>query len=1237
MKNPLPQLINFMPILLLVWVSSCQQSANVPFPENPSAYQQPVVHPFELPEPDSLGWKEITADLLPSHVAVPLDFDKIPSQPFSIHDFKPLNSPLSKIPFDWNELQDISYHLDSAASEQISVRLQLLEEPVISKLGALGKSELSTAGILRIAQTEGLLGNRIYSMVQDQNDMIWIATDRGLARFTGDQFENYNVLPRNPDGLIDFIGDMEITPEGHILLLSNLSGLYELDAKKGVIQNYQIGGQFARTYADGKGLIWLGKLGDAPHVLDRKTKTLRRLDLPEEIIAGGSAGVFVDSKDNVWFGMNGKVGIYNPGRTHIKIIRDGLEQGPNEFFYDFTENSNGEIWFSSVTKGAKGVSLREKHVLNLGEEQGFDGVARGITFDLHDRMWIADNDVVRIYDPQKNSIKKILTNANFNTLGFPAQTITDRKGNIWVGTELVGALLIDPDGMMSEHFSVTDGLASNEVWGVEEDPDGKIWMATYEGINIYDPVEERIYRWTFPDAVSTNNHRSISKISDYELLIGSLDGFVIVDFDRMVGDVYSLKPAVARIAWKSIRDGRGNIWIGTNDGVLQFNPEQNKLFKADQFSGLSSSRVWLLERDAQDRIWLGNEIGVDVLDASREKVYYLSRSNGLTSDYTAILLQTSKGEMVVGSDAGMSLIDLAQETITNLTPEQGLEPPVMYDMVEVGEDLHIGSENGIIVARRPNPDHPNDQWRFFNYGKREGFPFNDYNQATAVYTSTGNIWWGAAPVLTVNIQVPKTDTVPPKVVLTQVNIMDQNPDFLGNDYLKSNLTAEDTIWNTDHTDYYFKSDIPNDSSYLMQNKIVWDTVNLVTKLPIGLVLPHHQNSMNFSFINPNVQGRDKIVYRYILEGADDAWSEISPRSTTQNYYNLVPGAYTFKVATRGFNGSWSEPASIHFTISPPWWQTWAAYLTFSLIFGGFVYGVVQLRSQYLQKENRILEERVSHRTAQLKKSIDNLKNAQSQLVQSEKMASLGELTAGIAHEIQNPLNFVNNFSEVSSELLEEMKEELEKGDFEEAKTISIDIQSNLEKINQHGKRADAIVKAMLQHSRSSAGTRSMTNINLLADEYLKLAYHGLRAKEKSFNAQLKTDFDPEVGEINVVAQEIGRVLLNLINNAFYACAERKQLAQEQDYEPSVEVHTQRKGKWVEVKIKDNGSGMPAAVKEKIFQPFFTTKPSGKGTGLGLSISYDIVKAHGGEMSVESKEGIGTEFYFRLPLETQKNG
>jgi signal transduction histidine kinase len=292
-----------------------------------------------------------------------------------------------------------------------------------------------------------------------------------------------------------------------------------------------------------------------------------------------------------------------------------------------------------------------------------------------------------------------------------------------------------------------------------------------------------------------------------------------------------------------------------------------------------------------------------------------------------------------------------------------------------------------------------------------------------------------------------------------------------------------------------------------------------------------------------------------------------------------------------------------------------------------------------------LEKLVAERTAdllvknnELKAAITELKSTQSQLIQSEKMASLGELTAGIAHEIQNPLNFVNNFSEVNIEMLEELKAERLKPNAERNEDLQDDlingVIANEEKITHHGKRADAIVKGMLQHSTNSSGVKEPTNINALCDEYLRLSYHGLRAKDKSFNATLKTDYSETIGNINIIPQDIGRVLLNLFNNAFYAVNE-KSLAMAKNptgikYEPTVSITTKNLNGNVAIIVADNGNGIPQKITDKIFQPFFTTKPTGQGTGLGLSLSYDIVKAHGGELKVETKEGEGTEFIIQLP-------
>jgi signal transduction histidine kinase len=408
---------------------------------------------------------------------------------------------------------------------------------------------------------------------------------------------------------------------------------------------------------------------------------------------------------------------------------------------------------------------------------------------------------------------------------------------------------------------------------------------------------------------------------------------------------------------------------------------------------------------------------------------------------------------------------------------------------------------------------------------------------------------------------------------------------------------------------------------------------------------YNQNVFSIDFAIIDYANPKQNRLSYFLENYDISWrNTISDRRAY--YFNVPPGKYTFRVKGVNSYGVWAEK-KLDIIILPPWYRTWLAYVAYALLFFAALYGMYRFqRAILLQKEKeknhkRELEHAHEIETAyhNLEVAHENLKSTQNQLIHSEKMASLGQLTAGIAHEIQNPLNFVNNFSDVNKELLEELKEEAEKGNLEEVKSIANDVIGNEEKINHHGKRAETIVKGMLLHSRGSSGQKEPVDINTLCDEYLRLSYHGFRAKDKSFNAEYKTDFDPNLPKINVVPQDIGRVLLNLINNAFYAAPLPPEGGfKDPNYihKPMVIVKTSylppsggMRGA-VCVSVSDNGPGIPSSIVDKIFQPFFTTKPTGQGTGLGLSLAYDMVKAHGGEIKVETKEGVGTEFIIQLP-------
>jgi signal transduction histidine kinase len=393
-------------------------------------------------------------------------------------------------------------------------------------------------------------------------------------------------------------------------------------------------------------------------------------------------------------------------------------------------------------------------------------------------------------------------------------------------------------------------------------------------------------------------------------------------------------------------------------------------------------------------------------------------------------------------------------------------------------------------------------------------------------------------------------------------------------------------------------------------------------------LSHNQNAFSVDLAAIHYTSPEDNRLQYKMENYDKSWRQGTP-SETVYYYNLNPGNYQLKVRAANSDGVWVE-RSVSILINPPWWQTWWAYSIYGLLILLALYGIHRYqKARYVRLERERSRAKELAQANEIKKAYHELRIMQNQLIQQEKMASLGELTAGIAHEIQNPLNFVNNFSEVNTELLGEMKEMLDYAHYDNARSIAEEIIRNEQKIVDHGHRADNIVKNMLQHSRSSSGIMEPVSLNNLTDEYVKLAYHGLRAKDKDFNAIIHKDFDQSISSINLVSQDIGRVLLNLYNNAFYAVAEMK-MKDKPGYEPTIWVSTKNLGKNVEISIRDNGSGITEKNKDKIFQPFFTTKPTGQGTGLGLSISYDIVKAHGGEIRAESKEGEGSNFIVQFP-------
>jgi len=797
--------------------------------------------------------------------------------------------------------------------------------------------------------------------------------------------------------------------------------------------------------------------------------------------------------------------------------------------------------------------------------------------------------------------------------GLPADSIRylfeDSKKRLWVGTANGLAIFQASQGnfrVFKNNPSNPTSISNNAITAVQEDADGKIWVGTQNGLNLYQESTGSFIRF-FYNPKEINNCRFIFPDRQQRLWVSIWDKGVFVlnkNNGRILKGFIPDAKNPASLGSKQIgvfyQDSKGNIWLGDRDdnqfGLYLLNKKENGFTHYLPVSGDSTSiisnRITFLSEDEKKRLWIGtNARGLNLYHHDKNN-FTVFRNSELSSNHFFTTDKRGEPWFATYSGGGLVSVDAEKGTITAYDESKGL----------LHNDLSVG-QNGRIVkdefgrfwlpTQRGLSVFDPETKSFVSYFEKDGFqPYG--RRYVGIKTSNGDIWIGGINGLNriVPANLLKKDTTLPTIVITQVSI--------------------------------------NDSLYSKPDGTIFKQSVAYTN---AIELKHWQKNLSFDFVALHYLSSEDNQYSWKLENYDENWSAPS-KERKAAYTNLSPGTYIFRVKASNADGVWNEEGiAMTITILPPWWLTWWAYTIYALLFLAVLRTFSLWRERNLRKEKEVLQHKVEERTVELKTkseqlehSLADLKSTQAQLIQSEKLASLGELTAGIAHEIQNPLNFVNNFSEMSVELAQELKDEVKKPEknWELIEDLAEDLTQNQTKINHHGKRASSIVSGMLEHSRASTGERTLTDINKLADEYLRLSYHGIRAKDPLINADYELIVDPDLPKIEVIPQDMGRVLLNLINNAFWAVKTVEK--------PLVVVKTEHLDNQLIIKVIDNGIGMTDEIKAKIFQPFFTTKPTGQGTGLGLSLAYDIVtKGHSGALVVESTEGVSSEFIIKLPI------
>ncbi|NIJ53607.1 sensor histidine kinase [Dyadobacter arcticus] len=995
---------------------------------------------------------------------------------------------------------------------------------------------------------------------------------------------------------------------------------------------------FPRWFKDKKGQIWIASRNGL-HLFDHKTSRfkgyLTQTDSTKQKVI---SHLYQSPSDpnTLYFsdltyrnGFRGIVSFNTETGFHKTYSYEGLKQGGLGYIFDFFEDKQKRLWIGT-NQGLSQLDETSGKLTHYSFESLFNGIKTSEVFAIAEDntglLWLSMANGILNFDPVTHQFSNI--NNLFKDEIDPERlyyfqfAFQDRSGSLWFK---------DRDGVhkLKKEFSLFNfykkdnsdptSYSGGYLYNAIRMQDGNYMLASIKGIHTWDSQTNKFHKIEFPGEVEKADIVLKMGLDKSGAIWGGLvkgnynfKGLFQYNLQNKVFKFHKSDPDDPTSPSSDMisflyADSKNDIWVGSfNKGVCRYN-RKTETFTRFPFTfretkkpdgELDDFTVTCIYEDRAGTIWIGTgNGGLNRFDPSTGKFKaYFDTKKGLRQ--ISSIYEDKKGRFWVASDIyGLHLFDRKTGTSRLFDEKDGL---LANGITGIAEDnagrLWLSTNRGL---SRFDPENK----KFLSFTKEQGLPETRLNTATTrlddgkilLGTFTGFITFDPAKITTNNS--------PPQVMIESVAYLEGQP---------GRNKSKETI-----------------RQLFGRN---------------NLKFSHNQNRLRFNYVGLHYKNASRNQYMYQLEGYESDWVQAADHRSAV-YTNLSAGKYTFKVKASNSDGVWTQQeARISFEILPPWWLTWWAFAIYALLFAALLRSYIYFRSRSLRRENQELEEKIGLRTLelsaankelnqqrdQLTETVIELKSTQQQLIQSEKLASLGELTAGIAHEIQNPLNFVNNFSEVSVELADEMEYELKNGDKDEAIALAADIRQNLQKIMHHGQRAGGIVKSMLQHSRKNSGEKEPVNINELTDEYLKLSYHGLRAKDNTFNTKISTSFDDTLPLLVIIPQDIGRVLINLFNNAFYAI-QQKQKSESTDYHPELQVSTAQNEKFVEIRVRDNGSGVPDAIKDKILQPFFTTKPTGEGTGLGLSLSYDILKGHGGKMDIDSKEGEYALFTISLPV------
>ncbi len=1093
-----------------------------------------------------------------------------------------------------------------------------------------------------------------YRIYEDRQQNLWIGTrGGGLEKFdpnTG-KFSHHIHNPNDPGSISsDSVSTIYEDSRGNFWVGTMNNDLQTMDRNTGIFTHYRYDPTHPEKLSgpplsigflnyisfineDKTGSLWIGSISSGINKYNPATQKITHygalfntIDTLSGLSVGATLSCFQSRDGLLWFGTNSGY-IYNVNSLKNQIPYFRLKTIAVNSFY---KENNGPLW--------------------IGTQEGL------------------------IHKPVNGPEKKFVhhpNNSNSLSNNIINSVRADNSGNLWLATYGGGVdkLNLQTHGFTNYPLNGNKIAGANNTLTLFIDVDEYLWVATESGLHKMEMKTGLITSYLHDPKNSNSLGNDVVYVVNGEknnLWAGTANG--LDKLDKSLGKWKHYLPSHTLL--NIFFDAKGILWVGTDKGLLIYNDKQDDFQPyTDPGTGISIGAVLNIIEDDNHNLWVTSRSNIYKINAARDGLQVFGEEYGIRPNGLLLTdnFKTKEGQLLLGDEFGYyafypkdfnfkftppSFI-ISEFRMGNKEVKPGKGSPLNVDISKANEIGLANDQNSFSftftalnysasqkISYRYQLENYDSAW--VNIGtQNKAYFFNlqpgSYTLRVRAISSNGAwadksiaiiisqpwylTWWGillqaAGLIGLVSVfsyfrsrQLRRRNKLlEEKVKRRTVELEQSNKNVEQLGQIGRKVTSSLSVENIIGTAYQNVNSLMDASVFGIG---IYNSQTDMLDFPAT-----HENGKSLPFYSNSVHDENRFAAVCFNTG-----KEIIMSNLNEQYGNFIQQLHTPHEG--------QQPVSLIYLPLTIQEKKLGVITVQSFKKNAYSDVHVYMLRNIANYTAIALENAESY--SKLNQSLVDLRKTQTQLVQSEKMASLGELTAGIAHEIQNPLNFVNNFSEVNSELIAEMNQEIEQGNFEEVKSIARNISENEQKIIFHGKRADAIVKGMLQHSRSSSGIKEPTNINALADEYLRLAYHGLRAKDKSFNATMKTDFDEDVKNANVISQDVGRVVLNLITNAFYAVTEKKKQSAEGGYEPTVTVGTKKLNGKVRITVRDNGNGIPQHVLDKIYQPFFTTKPTGEGTGLGLSMSYDIItKAHSGELQVKTKEGEFAEFIITLP-------